>query len=255
MLTKRIIACLDVDAGRVVKGTRFLNLRDAGDPAELATTHALSGADEIVLLDITATHESRSILIDTVRRTARELFIPFTVGGGIRTLQDAEAIFNAGADKISINSAAVRDPSLIERIASRFGSQAVLVAIDAKKRLELNEYEVLVTGGRKPTGRTAVQWAREAESRGAGEILLTSMDRDGTGSGFDCELTAAVSSAVAIPVIASGGAGASDHFVEVFGSGRADAALAASIFHFGIQDIRELKTVLQSRGIPVRLPC
>ena len=255
MLTKRIIACLDVDAGRVVKGTRFLGLRDAGDPAELARAHANSGADEVVLLDIGATHEQRGILIETVRHTARELFIPFTVGGGIRRLEDAESIFDAGADKISINSAAVRDPSLIERIAARFGSQAVVVAIDAKKRSQHCSYDVLIAGGRTPTGRTAVEWAQEAERHGAGEILLTSMDRDGTGSGFDCELTAAVSSAVAIPVIASGGAGASEHFVEVFNSGRADAALAASIFHFGIEDVRELKTVLQGRGIPVRLPC
>jgi cyclase len=253
MLTKRIIACLDVNAGRVVKGTQFVNLRDAGDPAELARAHAESGADEIVLLDIGATHEKRGILIETVRRTARELFIPFTVGGGIRSLEDAEAIFAAGADKISINSAAVLNPELIGQIAARFGSQAVVVAIDARNSGAT--HEVYVAGGRTTTGRAAVEWAREAEQRGAGEILLTSMDRDGTGSGFDCELTGQVSSAVQIPVIASGGAGAADHFVEVFGPGRADAALAASIFHFGIQDIRELKALLQTAGIPVRLPC
>jgi cyclase len=255
MLTKRIIACLDVDAGRVVKGTQFLNLRDAGDPAELARAHAESGADEIVLLDISATHQNRSTLIDTVKRTARELFIPFTVGGGIRTLEDAAAIFDAGADKISINSAAVRDPRLIEGIAARFGSQAVVVAIDARRNGDGTSYDVLVAGGRTPTGRKAVEWAEEAERHGAGEILLTSMDRDGTGTGFDCSLTAAISSSVAIPVIASGGAGTSDHFVEVFMAGLADAALAASIFHFGVQDIRELKAILQSKNIPVRLPC
>jgi cyclase len=253
MLTKRIIACLDVNAGRVVKGTQFVNLRDAGDPAELARAHAESGADEIVFLDIGATHEKRGILIETVRRTARELFIPFTVGGGIRTLEDAEAIFAAGADKISINSAALQDPELIGHIAARFGSQAVVVAIDARNSGA--KHEVYVAGGRTATGREAVEWAREAEQRGAGEILLTSMDRDGTATGFDCELTSHVSSAMQIPVIASGGAGTSNHFVEVFGSGRADAALAASVFHFGIQDIRTLKSHLQASGIPVRLPC
>src|SRR5215472_12545927 len=255
MLTKRIIACLDVDAGRVVKGTQFLNLRDAGDPAELARAHADFRADEIVLLDISATHQNRSILIETVKRSARELFIPFTVGGGIRTLEDAGAIFDAGADKISMNSAAVRDPSLIERIAARFGSQAVIVAIDARRNGNGVDYDVLVSGGRTMTGRKALEWAQEAERHGAGEILLTSMDRDGTRTGFDCLLTATVSSSVAIPVIASGGAGTSEHFVEVFADGRADAALAASIFHFGVQDIRELKAILQSNDIPVRLPC
>jgi cyclase len=255
MLTKRIIACLDMDAGRVVKGTQFVNLRDAGDPAELARAHAESGADEIVLLDITATHEKRGTLVETVRRTARELFIPFTVGGGIRTLEDAEAIFDAGADKISINSAAIRDPGLIERIAVRFGAQAVVVAIDARLGNNGQRYDVYIAGGRTAAQRTAVEWALEAEQRGAGEILLTSMDRDGTGSGFDCQLTSAVSSAVQIPVIASGGAGNTEHFVEVFGAGRADAALAASIFHFGMENIRELKSVLQANGIPVRLPC
>ncbi|HVH86158.1 MAG TPA: imidazole glycerol phosphate synthase subunit HisF [Terriglobales bacterium] len=255
MLTKRIIACLDMDAGRVVKGTQFINLRDAGDPAELARAHAESGADEIVLLDITATHERRATLVNTVKRTARELFIPFTVGGGISTLEDAEAVFDAGADKISINSSALRDPGLIERIAVRFGSQAVVVAIDARLGNNGQKYDVYIAGGRTPTGRTAAEWAREAEQHGAGEILLTSMDRDGTGSGFGCQLTSAVSSTVQIPVIASGGAGNTEHFVEVFGPGRADAALAASIFHFGIENIRELKSVLQAKGIPVRLPC
>ncbi|HKW16822.1 MAG TPA: imidazole glycerol phosphate synthase subunit HisF [Terriglobales bacterium] len=253
MLTKRIIACLDVDAGRVVKGTQFLNLRDAGDPAELAAAHSAAGADEIVLLDITATYEKRSTLIGSVRRTAKELFVPFTVGGGVRTLQDAGAIFDAGADKISINSAAIADPSLITCIAQRFGSQAVIVAIDAKRNG--SAFEAYVAGGREPTGKDAVGWAKEAESRGAGEILLTSMDRDGTGIGFDCEPTKAISEAVRIPVIASGGAGNAEHFVEVFREGAADAALAASIFHFGLKSISELKSHLFAAGIPVRFPC
>src|SRR6476660_6984869 len=222
MLTKRIIACLDVDAGRVVKGTQFLDLRDAGDPAALAKAHSAAGADEVVLLDITATHERRTTLLETVRRTARELFVPFTVGGGVRTLKDASAIFDAGADKISINSAAIADPSLIACIAQRFGSQGVIVAIDAKR--EGDHFAAWVSGGRVPTGRDAAEWAREAEDRGAGEILLTSMDRDGTGKGFDCDLTRAIAQTVRIPVIASGGAGGAEHFVEVFREGFADAA-------------------------------
>jgi imidazole glycerol-phosphate synthase subunit HisF len=253
MLTKRIIACLDVDAGRVVKGTQFLDLRDAGDPATLAKAHSAAGADEVVLLDITATHQKRATLVDTVRRTAKELFVPFTVGGGVRTLDDASAIFDAGADKISINSAAIADPSLISCIAQRFGSQAVIVAIDAKRKGD--NFEAWVAGGRVPTGRNAVEWAKEAETRGAGEILLTSMDRDGTGIGFDCDLTRAISQAVRIPVIASGGAGGPDHFVEVFRIGAADAALAASIFHFGLSSISDLKLKLYAAGIPVRLSC
>ncbi len=253
MLTKRIIACLDVDAGRVVKGTQFLNLRDAGDPAELAAAHSCAGADEIVLLDITATHEKRNTLLETVRRTAHELFVPFTVGGGVRTLNDASAIFDAGADKISINSAAIADPSLITCIAERFGSQAVIVAIDAKRNL--STFEAFVSGGRVSTGRDAAQWAREAEDRGAGEILLTSMDRDGTGKGCDCELTRVIAKAVRIPVIASVGAGGAEHFVEVFRAGSADAALAASIFHFGLSSIEQLKLRLYAAGIPVRLSC
>jgi len=260
MLTKRIIACLDVTAGRVVKGTKFLNLRDAGDPAELARAHAEAGADEVVFLDITATHEQRGTLLEAVRRTARELFIPLTVGGGIGTLDDAAAVFEAGCDKVSINSAAVKDPTLITRIAERFGSQAVVVAIDAKRMPKEEErgderWRVYVRGGRTPTERLVLAWAREAEARGAGEILLTSMDRDGTGIGFDCELTAATASAVSIPVIASGGAGSVEHFIEVFQAGRADAALAASIFHFGIHDIRELKQRVAAAGIPMRYPC
>ena len=253
LLTKRIIACLDVAAGRVVKGIQFLNLRDAGDPAELAAAHSAGGADEVVLLDISATHENRETLIDTVRRTARELFIPFTVGGGIRTLQNAGEIFDAGADKVSINSAAIADPALITQIAHRFGSQAAIVAVDAKR--VKGGFEVFTHGGRRGTGRDAIAWAKEAEKRGAGEILLTSMDRDGTGIGFDCELTAAVGDAVRIPVIASGGAGGAKDFVEVFGAGHADAALAASIFHFGLSSISDLKQQLSSAGIPMRLPC
>ncbi len=253
MLTKRIIACLDVDRGRVVKGVQFQELRDAGDPAELAAAHSRAGADEVVLLDISATHEGRKTLLDAVRRAARELFIPFTVGGGIGSLEDAAAIIEAGADKISINSAAVADPALITRIAQRFGSQAVIVAVDARR--SDGSFEVRVSGGRTPTGRRAVEWAREAEARGAGEVLLTSMDRDGTGVGFDCELTAAVVAAVNIPVIASGGAGGPQHFVEVFREGRADAALAASIFHFGLNRITDLKEELRAAGVPVRLPC
>jgi cyclase len=254
MLTKRIIACLDVDAGRVVKGTRFLDLRDAGDPAELAATHAAGGADEVVLLDITATHERRHTLLETVRRTARELFVPFTVGGGIGSLEEASAVFDAGADKIAINSAALRRPALITEIAGRFGSQAVVVAIDAKSSGD-GDHQVYVSGGRTAVNRTAVDWAREAEQRGAGEILLTSMDCDGTRAGFDCDLTAAIERAVSIPVIASGGAGCVAHFVEVFQRGRADAALAASIFHFGIHEIRQLKQELQAASIAVRFPC
>lgn len=255
-LAKRIIACLDVDAGRVVKGIQFQQLRDAGDPAELALAHATAGADEIVLLDITATSEARKTLVETVRRAAKDLFVPFTVGGGIRTLEDAAKVFDAGADKVSINSAAVANPGLIGEIAGRFGSQAVIVAIDARRgTAPADTAEVFVSGGRTATGRMALAWAREAEERGAGEILLTSMDRDGTGVGFDCELTSAVSASVSIPVIASGGAGNAQHFVEVFSVGRADAALAASIFHFGKHAVADLKQTLLRAGIPMRWPC
>jgi imidazole glycerol-phosphate synthase subunit HisF len=259
MLTKRIIACLDVRSGRVVKGVQFVDLVDAGDPAELARRHAAGGADEIVLLDITATHEGRGTLLDTVRRTAKELFIPFTVGGGIRSADEAAAVFDAGADKVSVNSAAIADPLLIDAIGKSFGAQAVIVAIDARRAQEsadpVGEAEVFVSGGRTRTGRQVIEWAREAEARGAGEILLTSMDADGTRAGFDCELTARVSEAVEIPVIASGGAGTAEHFTEVFQAGKAHAALAASIFHFGIADVRALKQELALQGVPVRLPC
>jgi len=274
LLTKRVIACLDVRAGRVVKGVQFVDIIDAGDPAELAHRHAAAGADEIVLLDITATHEGRGTLLDTVKRAAAELFVPFTVGGGIRSAEDAAAVFDAGADKVSINSSAIARPELIGEIGSSFGAQAVIVAIDARRGTAppqpgtaplrpgydpVQHAEVYVSGGRKPTGRRLLDWAREAEDRGAGEILLTSMDADGTRAGFDCELTAMVSQAVQIPVIASGGAGSAQHFAEVFShsthGGKADAALAASIFHFGVTDSRALKAELQLAGIPVRLPC
>src|SRR5579864_4713214 len=255
MLTKRIIACLDVTAGRVVKGVQFQQLRDAGDPAELAAAHSRAGADEVVLLDISATHEKRATLVDTVRRAARQLFIPFTVGGGIRSLDDAIAVFEAGADKISINSAALADPSLIAHIAGRYGSQAVIVAIDAKRINGEARFEAYASGGRNATGRDAVAWAREAEERGAGEILLTSMDRDGTGAGFDCDLTCACSDALRIPVIASGGGGDTQSFIDVFQRGKADAALAASIFHFGLHSVANLKQELRGAGIPVRWPC
>ena len=266
MLTKRIIACLDVRAGRVVKGIQFLDIVDAGDPAELAHRHAAAGADEIVLLDITATHEGRGTLLDTVKRTADTLFVPFTVGGGIRSAEDAAAVFDAGADKVSINSSALARPELIGEIGASFGAQAVVVAIDARRATNptdpknpLAEAEVYVSGGRKPTGRRLLDWAREAERRGAGEILLTSMDNDGTRAGFDCELTAHVAAAVGIPVIASGGAGSAGHFAQVFshapGGGKADAALAAGIFHFGVTDSRSLKAEVARRGIAMRLPC
>jgi imidazole glycerol-phosphate synthase subunit HisF len=259
MITKRIIACLDVHAGRVVKGVQFVDLIDAGDPATQAARHVREGADEIVLLDISATHEERGTLLDTVRRTADALFVPFTVGGGIRSVHDAEQVFAAGADKVSINTAALADPSLIEAIGRRFGAQAVVVAIDARRDPAaddaVRDAQVYVRGGHEPAGRRVVEWAREAEQRGAGEILLTSMDSDGTRGGFDCELTRAVSQAVGIPVIASGGAGTVQHFADVFQRGCADAALAASIFHFGVSSARALKEQLHAAGVPVRLPC
>jgi imidazole glycerol-phosphate synthase subunit HisF len=253
VLTKRIIACLDVTGGRVVKGVQFKNLRDAGDPAECADAHARDGADEIVLLDITATSDHRETMLEAVSRAARTLFVPLAVGGGIRKIADAASVFEAGADKIAINSAAVHHPELITEIAMRFGSQAVVVAIDAKRRD--SGFEVFVNGGRVPTGRDVIQWACESEARGAGEILLTSMDRDGTRAGFDCELVRAVAQAVSIPVIASGGAGSMSHFVDVFRDGHADAALAASIFHFHIESIAHLKRELHAANVPVRWPC
>lgn len=252
MLTKRILACLDVHHGRVVKGIQFEGLRNAGEPAALARAHAESGADEIVLLDISATHEDRPTLLETVRRTAQQLFIPFTVGGGIRTRDDAAAVFDAGADKVSVNSAAVARPELIGEIATRYGSQAVVVAVDASAA---ETAEVMIAGGRQSTGRKVLDWVKEAEERGAGEILLTSMGRDGTRTGFDCALIQCVAQSVQVPVIASGGAGNAEHFVEVFQRGKADAALAASIFHYGIHSVRELKQTLRQSGIPVRWPC
>jgi cyclase len=254
MLSKRIIACLDVRNGQVVKGINFEGLRSAGDPAELARRYNVEGIDELVILDITATLEARRALADTISRVARELFIPLAVGGGIRTEADAAAAVDAGADKVSLNTAALADPALITAVATRYGSQAVVVAIDAKRESAGSErFAVYARSGSTSAGRDAVGWAREAEARGAGEILLTSIDRDGTRAGFDCELTAAVSSAVSIPVIASGGAGGLDDFVDVFTAGRADAALAASIFHYAETSVRVLKQHLQQRGIPVRL--
>jgi cyclase len=251
MLSKRIIACLDVRNGCVVKGVRFEDLRAAGDPAELARRYNLEGIDELVILDVTATLEARRALAATIRSVARELFIPLTVGGGIRTEADAAAAVEAGADKVSINSAPLRDPALITTLANRYGSQAVVVAIDAKREGE--RFAVYARSGTTSAAREAVDWAREAADRGAGEILLTSIDRDGTKSGFDCALTAAVSDAVPIPVIASGGAGDFDHFAEVFTDGRADAALAASIFHYSEHAVSDLKRFLVERDIPVRI--
>ena len=255
MLTKRIIACLDVKAGRVVKGVCFSDLQDAGDPVELARHHAADGADEVVLLDISATREGRATLLEVVHRAGRELFVPFTVGGGIRSLEEAAAVIEAGGDKVAVNSAAIVRPELITDIASRFGSQAVVVAVDAKRNSRDRAWEVWIAGATKPTGVDVLAWVKEAENRGAGEILLTSMDRDGTKAGFDCELTNQAFNSVRIPVIASGGAGGTDHFVKVFRDGCADAALAASIFHYRLNSIRELKQALASEGIPVRLPC
>jgi cyclase len=251
MLSKRIIACLDVRDGRVVKGVNFEGLREAGDPAALARRYNVEGIDELVILDVTATLESRQARAQTIRAVAREIFLPLCVGGGIRSEDDAAAAIEAGADKVSLNSAAIRDPSLITRLAARYGSQAVVVAIDAKRAG--GRYEVYARSGTDPTPLDAVAWAQEAAECGAGEILLTSIDRDGTKNGFDCEMTAAVSEAVPIPVIASGGAGSFAHFVEVFTAGKADAALAASIFHFDEHSVSGLKRFLADRAIPVRL--
>ncbi len=260
MLAKRIIACLDVRDGAVVKGVRFQDLASAGDPAALARRYNAEGIDELVILDVTATIENRRALAATIRRVSGELFIPLAVGGGIRSEADAEAALDAGADKVALNSAAIADPSLVTRLASRYGSQAVVVAIDAKRddlgadhrRVEAARFAVFARSGSAETGRDAVEWAREAAAAGAGEILLTSIDRDGTRTGFDCAMTAAVSGAVPIPVIASGGAGTFEHFHDVFTRGRADAALAASVFHFSEHAVAELKTFLHERGVPVR---
>ena len=252
MLSKRIIACLDVRDGCVVKGVQFEGLRDAGDPRALAKRYNAEGIDELVILDVTATLEGRRALADTIRAVARELFIPLAVGGGIRGADDAAAAIEAGADKVSLNSAALSDPSLVTRLADTYGSQAIVVAIDARRAPD-GGFAVFARSGTSAAGRDAVEWAREAEARGAGEILLTSMDRDGTRAGFDCEMTAAVSRAVAIPVIASGGAGTFDHFLDVFTGGQADAALAASIFHFAEHSVAGLKSFLHERGVPVRL--
>ena len=246
---KRVIPCLDVDRGRVVKGVGFLDLRDAGDPVELACRYDAAGADELVFLDITATSDKRETVVDLARRTAEDVFVPFTIGGGIRSVDDAQAVLDAGADKVSINSAALARPDLIDELAATFGAQCVVLAIDAKARGE--SWEAFVAGGRTPTGRDAVQWAREGVERGAGEILLTSMDRDGTNAGYDLGLTSAVSAAVGVPVIASGGAGAIEHLSDALGAG-ADAVLCASIFHFGQHTVAEVKEALARDGVSVR---
>jgi imidazole glycerol-phosphate synthase subunit HisF len=253
MLLRRVIPCLDVDAGRVVKGTRFVDIRDAGDPVELAAHYQEEGADEIVFLDITASHQKRETVAALARRCADEVFIPFTIGGGVRSAADAQAVLDAGADKVSVNSAAVARPELIGELAEVFGAQCVVLAIDARRRAGDRGYEVVVEGGRRETGREAVEWASEGAGRGAGEILLTSMDRDGTEDGYELELTRAVSEGVEVPVIASGGAGQLDHLVEAVRRGGADAVLCASIFHYGRHTVREAKRRMAEAGIPVRL--
>ncbi len=252
MALKRVIPCLDVDQGRVVKGTNFVDIRDAGDPVELAARYDEEGADELVFLDITASHERRETIVELARRTADNVFIPFTIGGGIRSVEDAQAVLDAGADKVSVNSAALERPELIGELADVFGAQCVVVAIDAKHRDD-GGWDVYVNGGRDRTGREAVEWAREAVERGAGEILLTSMDRDGTTDGYDIELTRAIADAVGVPVIASGGAGELEHLSEAIGEGGADAVLCASIFHYGTFRVRDAKQHLADAGIPVRL--
>ncbi len=266
-LTKRIIPCLDLKDGRVVKGTHFIDLRDAGDPVELAQRYNEQGADEVVFLDITASKENRGIIIDVIKRAADQLFLPLTVGGGIRTLEDMSLILKSGADKVSINTSAIKDPSLINRGAEKFGTQCIVVAIDVRRNSEMKPgvtpvqlpeggecwYEVVIYGGSEPTGVDAITWAREVEERGAGEILLTSMETDGTKDGFDIPITAAISESVGIPVIASGGVGTLEHFYTGFVDGKADACLAASVFHFGEYTIKEVKEYLAARGIPVRL--
>jgi imidazole glycerol-phosphate synthase subunit HisF len=255
MLAKRVIPCLDVDRGRVVKGTNFLNLRDAGDPVEVAARYENEGADELVFLDITASHEGRDIMLDVVRRTAEQVFMPLTVGGGIRSLEDIRQLLLAGCDKVSINSAAVRDPEFVRAAALRFGSQCIVVNIDPKRvQRDAKEFwEVHINGGRIGTGLEAVDWARQVEKLGAGEIVLTSMDADGTKDGYDLEITAAVSESVSIPVVASGGAGCPRHLAEAVTIGKADAALAASIFHFGEYTIQETKKIMAEFGVAVRL--
>lgn len=252
MYAKRIIPCLDLKNGRVVKGENFVGLRDAGDPVEAAVEYDRQGADELVLLDITASSDARDIVTEVVRRVAENIFIPFTVGGGIRTVEDFTAILRAGADKVSVNSAALRNPGLIREAAEKFGSQCVVAAMDAKRRSSGDGWTLYLNGGRIDTGRDVLEWAKEAESLGAGEILLTSMDRDGTKAGYDLELTRAVSEAVSIPVIASGGAGTMAHFYDAFTEGRADAVLAASLFHFKETSVPEVKAYLAGRGVPVR---
>jgi cyclase len=267
MLLRRVIPCLDVDKGRVVKGVEFVNLRDAGDPVELAVRYQDEGADEIVFLDITASHEKRETVAELARRCADDVFIPFTIGGGVRTVEDAQAVLDAGADKVSVNSAAVARPELLSELAEVFGAQCVVLAIDARRENDaldtdrsgagtarpLAHYGVYVNGGRTPVGRDAIEWAREGTERGAGEILLTSMDRDGTEDGYELSLTHAVSQAVDVPVIASGGAGTLDHLVEAIRDGGADAVLCASIFHYGHHTVREAKERMREAGIPVRL--
>ena len=254
MLAKRVIPCLDVDRGRVVKGTNFVQLRDAGDPVEVAARYEAEGADELVFLDITASHEGREIMLDVVRRTAEVVFMPLCVGGGIRTVDDIRQLLNAGSDKVSINSAAPRNPQFVAEAARRFGSQCIVVNIDPKRVQKGGRefWEVHINGGRVGTGLEAVAWAREVERLGAGEIVLTSMDADGTKQGYDLEITAAVSQAVSIPVVASGGAGRPEHLADAIQHGHADAALAASIFHFGEYTVEETKRLMQARGIPVR---
>ena len=254
MLCKRMIPCLDVHGGRVVKGVRFVDLRDAGDPVEAALAYDAQGADELVFLDITASHEERAIMLDVVRRTAEGIYMPLTVGGGIRSIEDIRTLLRAGADKVSLNTAALERPELIRDAAQRFGSQCIVVAIDAKREpAEERSWGVYTHGGRRPTGRDAVQWAREVEALGAGEILLTSMDRDGTGDGYDLELTRAVSEATSVPVIASGGAGTLEHLRQGVVDGKADAVLVASMFHFGRHTISEAKAYLRERGVVVRI--
>ncbi|MDN3513630.1 MAG: imidazole glycerol phosphate synthase subunit HisF [Candidatus Brocadia sp.] len=256
MLAKRIIPCLDVKDGRVVKGTNFVNLKDAGDPVEIAALYDREGADELTFLDITASYENRNIILDVVQKTAEQVFIPLTVGGGIRNIDDIRRLLNAGADKVSINTAAVKNSEFVTRASRRFGSQCIVVAIDAKRikgNVDSTQWEVYVNGGRTPTGIDAVEWAKTVEEKGAGEILLTSMDCDGTKDGFDIELNRAVSEAVNIPVIASGGAGALEHFYDVFTKGKVDAALAASIFHYREISIQEVKEYLAKNGINIRI--